>query len=357
MAFSLQAHMQRPVIGLDIDPGYLAAAEVAVNGHVAVRRAATAPLPPGVMRDGEVLDGEMLAEALKDFFEAHKLSKRVRIGVANQRIVVRTMDLPMIEDPKDLDAAVRFQAQEHIPMPLEQAVLDFQSLGFVTTEQGERTRVVLVAARRDMIERLLSATRAAGLRPEGIDLAAFAMVRALGDDAPEGTDGGSVLYINLGGLTNVAVASGRDCHFTRVIAGGLETMAGGLAERRGLTLEHSHQWLAHVGLQTPLDMVDGDAGIVADARTELADGVRRIADEIRNSIEYYRTQEMVSGAERAIVTGAGVAIHGLPEQLSTDLGMPVEPRVVAEAAPGAFGGVEPGRITVAAGLAVEEITP
>jgi type IV pilus assembly protein PilM len=355
MASSIKARKHRSVVGLDIDPGYLAAAEVVVNGRLAVQHAATAPLPPGVMRDGEVVDGEVLAEALKDFFGAHKLPKRVRIGVANQRIVVRTIDLPKIEDPKDLDAAVRFQAQEHIPMPLEQAVLDFQSQGFVTTDQGERTRIVLVAARRDMIERLLAAARAAGLRPEGIDLAAFAMVRSLGDTAPGGAEVGSVLYINVGGLTNVAVADGGECRFTRVISGGLETMAGGLAERRGLTLEHSHQWLAHVGLQAPLDMVEGDDAIVADARAELADGVRRIADEVRNSIDYYRTQEMALGAERAVVTGAGVAIPGFPEQLSTDLGMPVEPRVVAEATPGAFGDVEPGRMTVAAGLAVEEI--
>ena len=105
-------------------------------------------------------------------------------------------------------------------------------------------------------------------------------------------------------------------------------MAGDLAERRGLTLEHSHQWLAHVGLARPRwTLVDGDAGIVADARAELADGVRRIADEVRNSIDYYRTQEMALGAERAVLTGAGARDPGLRRSSSsTDLGMPVEPR-------------------------------
>ena len=78
---------------------------------------------------------------------------------------------------------MRFQAQDQIPMPLDQAVLDFQPLGIVETAEGPRQRVVLVAARRDMVERVLAAVRAAGLRPEGIDLSAFAMIRALHRDA------------------------------------------------------------------------------------------------------------------------------------------------------------------------------
>ena len=95
---------------------------------------------------------------------AHKLSRRVRLGVANQRIVMRTLDLPPLKGAKEISSAVRFQAPDHIPMPLDQAVLEHHSLGIVETPEGPRTRVVVVAARRDMIDRLLDATRKAGLR-------------------------------------------------------------------------------------------------------------------------------------------------------------------------------------------------
>ena len=91
-----RSQTRRSVIGLDIEPGYLAAARVSVNGKMAIEQAATAPLDPGVMRDGEVVDIEGLGEALKGFFREHGLSRRVRLGVANQRIVVRnglSMDL------------------------------------------------------------------------------------------------------------------------------------------------------------------------------------------------------------------------------------------------------------------------
>src|SRR5207249_3064271 len=68
----------RTVVGLDIEPSHLAAAEVRANGTIAIERGATAPLPPGLMRDGEVTDVEALAEALRTFFREHKLGRRVR---------------------------------------------------------------------------------------------------------------------------------------------------------------------------------------------------------------------------------------------------------------------------------------
>ena len=64
-------------------------------------------------------------------------------------------------------------------MPLSNAVLDFHPLGIVDTPGGPRQRVVLVAAQRDMIERLVAAVRRAGLNPEGVDLSAFALIRSL----------------------------------------------------------------------------------------------------------------------------------------------------------------------------------
>src|SRR5712692_5528797 len=281
---------------------------------LAIEHAATAPLDPGVMRDGEVADVEGLGEALKTFFREHSLPRRVRLGVANQRIVVRNLELPVLRNPKELEAAVRFQAQEHLPMQLDLAVLDFQTLGVVETENGERLRVVLVAARRDMIDRLLEAARHAGLRPEGIDLSAFELIRALGRPSVEGE--GALLYVSVGGLTNLAIAEGTQCRFTRVAAGGLESIVAQLAERRALTLEHSRQWLGHVGLKTPLEEIEGDPQIVADARTVLADGVRRISDDVRNSLDYYRAQDGVAQVDRAVLTGPVVGIPGFVEQLA-----------------------------------------
>jgi type IV pilus assembly protein PilM len=340
----------KTVVGLNIEPGYVAAVQASA-GRMAVERAAYAPLAPGVVRDGEVIDVDTLADVLREMFAEHKLAKRVRLGVANQRIVMRTIDLPPLTDEKEIASAVRFQAQDHIPMPLEQAVLEHQVLGSVETADGSRTRVVLVAARRDMIDRLLEATTRAGLRPHGVDLSAFAMIRALHRADASGT----TVYINVGGLTNLAIANGTTCVFTRVIPHGIESVAGELAERRGLTLEHAHGWLKHVGLLTPVDEIEGESEIIVEARSVLSEGVRRIGDEVRNSLDFHVMQEGSSVAERIVLTGPVVAIPGFAEQVGQQIGVPLEVGLVAEGRAGAFGGVDAGRLAVATGLTLDEV--
>jgi type IV pilus assembly protein PilM len=341
------------IVGLEIEPAAIHAASVTVNGRVEVRAAAVAPLEPGIVRDGEVNDVEGLSEALRSLYRENKgLEKKVRIGVANQKIVVRVLELPPIPDPKELEAAVRFQAQDQIPMPLDSAVIDFQPLDIVETDQGPRQRVLIVAARRDMVERVLTAAKAAGLKPEGIDLSAFAMIRALHRRSADGT-AEPVLYLSVGGLTNIAVAEGTTCLFTRVVGGGLEAIAVELAERKALTLEHARGWLRHVGLVTPLAEIESDDQdeIVEEVRTVLLDGVRRIGGEVRNSLDFHHAQEGMSlRVQRAVLTGPAASVPGFDDALAAELGLPVEATVVA----GTPEGFDPHLLSVAAGLAVEE---
>ena len=256
----------------------------------------------GVFSEGEVSDPEGLGDALKELFSQHKLSRTVRVGLASQRVAVRTLRLPLIEDHRELETAIRFQAQDHIPMPLDQAVLDWQVVGHSTGENGERqVDVVAVAARRDMLGGLMQALSRAGLRPVGIDLSAFGMIRALarephspvepGDfvEAPghgpptyedriaghgegEGAQPSSTrravpakLYCHLGDVMNLAVARGETCLFTRVSLFGVEGIAQKLAERRELSLDHARQWLVHVGMEQPLEAIEGDEATIAGA--------------------------------------------------------------------------------------------
>jgi len=340
----------KAIVGLDIQPGYVAAVE-AVPGGVSVDRAAYAPLAPGVVRDGEVIDVDTLSEVLRAMFTEHKLGKHVRLGVANQRIVMRTVNLPPLSDEKQIASAVRFQAQDHIPMPLDQAVLEHQPLGTVETDDGPRTRIVLVAARRDMIDRMIQSVARAGLRPHGIDLSAFALIRAL----HRADSNGTTLYVNVGGLTNLAIANGTTCLFTRVVPQGVESIAAELAERRRLTLEHARGWLKHVGLVTPVDELEGEPEIVLEARGVLTEGIRRIGDEVRNSLDFHVMQEGSTSVERFVLSGPALGIPGVSDELGQQIGLPLEIGSVSEGRAGAFGGVDAGSLVVAAGLTIDEV--
>lgn len=363
----LSTSKEKSVVGLDIEAGSVAAAEVGSNGTAAVAQTAIAPLDPGVFKEGEVVDADALAEALRSLFATHKLSKTVRVGVANQRVSVRTLRLPLIENPEELDTAIRFQAQEHLPMSDDQAVIDHQVAARYTNDDGTRSMdVVAVAARRDMLSTLLSAVRGAGLRPIGIDLSAFAMIRALAREAADPaaaatdpnaapTDGEympTALYCNLGDVTNLAVARGSTCLFTRISPFGVEVIAQRLAERRTLALDHARQWLAHVGLERPTFDVEGDAELVAATREVLEEGASKLADELRLSLEFYGAQEGAPAVERIVVAGPGTTIPGLIDRLQSQLGQTfstARPSALAQ-----LGDEAAARLTVSYGLALEE---
>jgi len=347
----LSTQKAKSIVGLDIETGSVAATEVRVNGTTEVVGGGVIPLSPGIFREGEVADTQALGEAIKELFSRQKLSRDVRVGIANQRVAVRSMRLPAIDNRDELETAIRFQAQDHIPMPLDQAVLDWQVVGHTTDPNGERkVDVVAVAARRDMVGQLLNSLSIAGVRPIGIDHSAFGMIRALAREvgspvgpgqfvsAPayedrvaahaSGTQGVALaenlapakLFCNLGDVTNLAVARGSSCLFTRIASFGVEGIAQKLAERRRLTVEHSRQWLTHVGLEQPVEALEGDPEHVSAARECLGDGAARLADELRVSMDYYAAQEGAVAIEGVIVCGPGTRIPGLVERLQRSLG-------------------------------------
>jgi type IV pilus assembly protein PilM len=343
------------VVGLDFETGSIAATEVRGNGERTVGRTAIAPLAPGVVTDGEVRDTEQLAGALRELFAHHKLSKSVRLGIANQRVVVRTILLPLIEDPDELDTAVRFRAQDEIPMPLDQAVLDHRVLAKRNGPEGDRQMEVLaVAARRDMVISLLEALRKAGLSPVGIDLSAFGMIRALSAGGPALGEGApATLYCHLGDVTNLAVSREGECIFTRVAPYGIEDMAERLSERDGMPMDEARDRLLEVGLEDDLDLFEegGDAS-AATAREVLTEGAGKLVDELRMSLDYYGAQEGVPAVERVVICGLGSTLPGLPERIEQGLGL----GIVAES-PNALShldGEDAARLTVSYGLALEE---
>jgi type IV pilus assembly protein PilM len=350
------------LVGLEIEAGSIAAAEVQVGGDSDLGTTAIAPLPPGAFHDGEVADPAAITEALCRLFSEHKLPRRVRLGIANQRVVVRTLRLPAIDDPKELEAAVRFQAQEQIPMPIEQAVLDHRVVGGVPASDGGTPQidVVVVGARRDMIEATLKPLHDAGLEPTGVDLSAFGLIRALGEPATSLADQNgetasapttAVLYCNVGDVTNLAIARRRSCLFTRVSPAGLADVAARLAAATGLSEEHAEMWLTHVGLIEPVEAIEGDPGVVAQARAALEHGASAVLDEVRLSLDFYGGQETAVPVERIVLSGPASAIPGLAEHMAPILGLPI-----SVGRPEALAGtdaVSAARLTVPYGLALE----
>src|SRR3954471_3793609 len=224
---SAAATKRRPMppelVGLKIEAGGLTAAHVLNEGSKKLLRVAQATLPPGVVGGGEVRDPAGLAAAVNQFFTTTDLPRRgVRLGLANTRIGVRMIDVSGVDDLQQLENAIGFRAHEILSVPLDEAVLDYHVLGTTTGDDGVISyRILLVVAYRDSVDRYLAAMDAAGIDVAGIDLDAFALLRALGRFRQEDEEPAAVAVVAIDhDLTTLAISDGVTCQFTRVLEWG-----------------------------------------------------------------------------------------------------------------------------------------
>ena len=353
------------IVGLKIGASQVAAARVSNNGSPHLLQIARADLPDGVVVGGELRDIETLAVTLKEMFAKHKLPKRgIRLGIANNRIGVRTFEISGIDDPKQLANAIRFRAQETLPIPLEEAVLDWQLLSEWTDEETGQTvrRVLLVVAYRELVERYVLACKKAGIRVAGIDLEAFAMLRALSEppasDAPAAT--GAQVVVNVGhDRSTFAVSDGRVCEFTRVLGWGGQNLSVAIARALDMApsearpIKHA---LSLVAQSTPPEGISQEAlGVAREAVTR---ELQSFARELVSSLRFYQNQPGSLGIGQLVLTGGSAHLPGFADELQKLIGVPVsvgDPlnRVVI---PKKFREPEYaiGSLTVAIGLGIED---
>ncbi|MBV8064167.1 MAG: type IV pilus assembly protein PilM [Actinobacteria bacterium] len=355
------SHAVKRIVGLKIGASQLAAARVNNNGAAELVQVARQPLDQGVVVGGEVRDPEALALALKQFFARNKLPKKnVRLGIASNRIGVRIFDLVGIDDDKQLENAIRFRAQETLPIPVDEAVLDYHVLGESTEEDGtQMQRVLLVVAYRELVERYVAACRKAGITLSGVDLEAFALLRSLA--APR-SDGASVesafVALSIGhDRSTFAVSDGRVCEFTRVIEWGGATLSVAIARALDQAPSEVEQLKRLVSLESP----DVPEGVAPEQYALAVDAVRRqvqaFARELVSSLQFYQHQPGSLGIGEIVITGGTAGLHGLAAELEGMIGVhvrvgdPLARLKVAKKLP-VDGNI--GSLAIAIGLGIED---
>ena len=314
------------LVGLKLGASQIAAAQVVNKGGPKVVRMARMSLQRGVVVGGELREPEELASILKTFFRKNKLPRNcVRLGISNNRINVRTFEISGISDPKQLANAVRFQAQETLPIPLDEAVLDYRIVDDRVGDDGVRVcRVLLVVAHRELVERYVSACRKAGLKLVGIDLEAFALLRALSDPThPPGEDA-AIVCVSIGhDRSTLAVSDGRLCEFTRVLAWGGSALDTALARvldinpSEAVPIKHALT-LGEEGEAAGLDARHAD-----EARRAMVGELQSFARELVASLRFYQEQPKSLGIVEIMITGGAAACGGLAPELERLIGIPV----------------------------------
>lgn len=302
-------------VGIDLGSRTITVAEVKrARGQAQVVNFGGVELPPEVIREGEVVDVDAVAAALKEVLQAAKLrAKRVWLGVANQRVVVRQVDLPWMEEA-ELRAALRYQVQEHIPLPVEEAELDVHVVEEFVSETGERLqRVLLVAAHSAMIARHVEVATRAGLKPVGIDLNPFATLRVLAENTSFGE--GKQVFVDIGAsVTNVVVHEGGVPNFVRILLMGGDGITEALAEGLGLGSPEAEAYKQELSIGFGEDR----------AQRILNEQAQVFVDEVRSSLDYYLAQTGGGQLASVVLTGGGALLRGLAEQMEAVLHLPVE---------------------------------
>jgi type IV pilus assembly protein PilM len=316
------------LVGLKIGGSQLAAARIVNNGSPELVQVAREGLEHGIVVGGELREPELLAEALRGFFRKHKLPRQgVRLGIANNRIGVRILEIAGIEDPKQLENAIRFRAQEALPIPIEEAVLDYHVLGERVDDQGTKVRrILLVVAYRELIDRYVAACKKAGVRLAGIDLEAFALLRALGE--PQEDDGpasdAALVVVAIGhDRSTFAVSDGRVCEFTRVLDWGGATLDVAMARELNCAPSEAEP----VKRQLSLAAENVPDGLTEDQASRAREAVQRqlqtFARELVSSLQFYQNQPNSLGIGEIVITGGTAHLAGLAEELQRLIGVRV----------------------------------
>jgi type IV pilus assembly protein PilM len=366
---SLSFGSSQIAIGLDIGVEHVRAAQVKASGSGFVLTGyGEVPVPMGAVVDGEIVDSAAVSSSIKELWRrAGFRTKDVCTGVSNQRVIVRLIDLPFMERG-ELQSAIQYQAQDYIPMAVEDSILDFQIIGdFMTPSDEHMMEVLLVAAHREMIGNTVSAVEGAGLKLTEIDVSSFAIVRALmGDETnvlPD-DDGSATAVVHISsGITNIAVVERGIPRFNRISSLAGSTFTQAIANALNVSFEEAEQLKIFVGLP---DIETGEAGDTPGVTAEQAQvvhgalerEVNKFIAEIRRSLDYYLTQtSQVKNIQRILLTGSGSKLRNLASYLEKGLqarvsmGDPLERTQVSGGAQNAVGSDRMGSVT-AIGLAL-----
>jgi len=306
-------------VGLDIGTFAVRAAEVSLGATPTLLNFGQVALPPGAVRNGEIIDTEAVGAAIRRLWAEGKFkAKSVVVGVANQRVIVRQAELPAMSDV-DMRSALQFEAQELIPIPLDEAVLDFQVLEEFAAPDGElRAKLLIAAAQRDMVRTHLAAVERAGLSPKLVDLAPFALIRALGAelDLADGAGAEAIICIG-GGVTNVVVHEQGVPRFVRVLLVGGDDITEAIASDLAVDLDAAEDLKRRAGSDTT------DAAVM-QAQRIVAARLTPLIEEIRGSLDYYLAQADSEPIRRVLVTGGTSRTIGVIDRLQQALGGRVE---------------------------------
>ncbi len=306
---------KKDVIGLDIGSSSIKMVELREdrNGYK-LQNLAISPLPPEAIVDGALMDSATIIDTIRDVIAASKTkSKDVVTSVSGHSVIVKKISLPFMTEA-ELEESIQWEAERYIPFDINDVNIDFQIFGS-TQENPEVMDVVLVAAKKDIINDYVSVIMESGLNPVIIDLDSFALENMLAINYEIG-DGETVAVVNVGAtVTNINIIRNNTSAFTRDIFKGGNQMTEEI--QRQLHVDHEEAEKIKVGTKVDLSSQPIIQNVLRTASESLA-------VEIGNSMDFFQSANTSEKIGRLYLSGGGARIKEFDIILQQQIGIPVE---------------------------------
>ena len=296
--------------GLDIGSGFV---KIVVVDHSKpepeIVQIATSPLVPDAIVEGEIMDPVLVADTVRSLAESAGIKKMdVVAAVGGHDVIVKRIPMDRMAE-EEASQVIRWEAEQHVPFDMESVQLDFQILD--PDGNGPQMSVLLVAAKRELIENRLALLADAGLGPTVIDVDAFALYNAFERNYPEAMQG-LVALVNIGHeTTNLDLLADGVPVLVRDVPFGSRRLREALQREQGLTAEQAENVIQ--GKDTSVDV----HAFVGDRVDELAVGIER-------AVAFVVSQTGLSQLGRVYVCGGGARVPGMVDALGSRLGVRAE---------------------------------
>jgi type IV pilus assembly protein PilM len=319
----------RTSVGLDIGSGQIKLAVISHgSGEPVLSKVAMVPLADDAIVEGEVMDPGIVSNAVRNLFEqAGVKSRQVVTAVGGRDVIIKKIPMDRMKETEAREV-IRWEAEQHVPFDMDNVELDFQILD--PEGEGLQMTVLLVAAKRELIDHKISLLSEVGVDPAIIDVDSFALHNAFELSYPEGMSG-VVGLVNIGHeMTNINILDEGIPVLTRDLPVGTRRFREDLQRERGLSAAEADRILQGFEVNDVLTPFLESRG------EELATGIERAAAFLQTAAR------SSSGLSRLYTSGGGSRIPGLTKVLADRLRLPVEmtnPLKRLHVDPGAFDGM------------------
>ena len=306
---------KKNVIGLDIGCSSIKLVELKEDKNgFKLQNLAISTLPPEAIVDGALMDSVTIIDAIRDAIAASKTkTKDVVTSVSGHSVIVKKISLPFMTEA-ELEESIQWEAERYIPFDINDVNIDFQIFGS-TPENPEVMDVVLVAAKKDIINDHVSVIMESGLNPVIIDIDSFALENMLAINY-EIEKEESIAVANVGAsITNINIIRNNVSAFTRdIFKGGNQ-----ITEEIQRQLHVDHEEAENIKVGTKVDLTSQTI-----IQNVLKTASESLANEIGNSIEFFQSTTTYEKIAKLYLSGGGSKIKGFDIILQQQIGIPVE---------------------------------